>query len=329
MFLNATKISCGYAKTKIISDCNIYLKKGQIASIVGPNGAGKSTAMKAIFGLIPLFEGSIFFNNEDISYLKPQERVLKGMSFVPQTNNIFQTMTVEENLEMGGFIRNDGIQETMNHVYELFPILLEKKKQTAENLSGGQRQQLAFGRALMTNPILLMLDEPSAGVSPIIMDELFKKVVDISKKGVSILMVEQNAKQALKISDIGFVLTQGKNKFIDTGKNLLSNVEVRIIPGRVNFGSNKCFNFICKLYFSTGFILWMSISTGSFRNYINLHSFKIFEFCTWRIHVFWSDDFNIVNVVFSRYWYCNIAPTNNYTDPTDINNCYYSLLSFD
>jgi len=186
MFLNATKISCGYAKTKIISDCNIYLKKGQIASIVGPNGAGKSTAMKAIFGLIPLFEGSIFFNNEDISYLKPQERVLKGMSFVPQTNNIFQTMTVEENLEMGGFIRNDGIQETMNHVYELFPILLEKKKQTAENLSGGQRQQLAFGRALMTNPILLMLDEPSAGVSPIIMDELFKKVVDISKKGVSI-----------------------------------------------------------------------------------------------------------------------------------------------
>ena len=183
--------------------------------------------MKAIFGLIPLFEGSIFFNNEDISYLKPQERVLKGMSFVPQTNNIFQTMTVEENLEMGGFIRNDGIQETMNHVYELFPILLEKKKQTAENLSGGQRQQLAFGRALMTNPILLMLDEPSAGVSPIIMDELFKKVVDISKKGVSILMVEQNAKQALKISDIGFVLTQGKNKFIDTGKNLLSNVEVR------------------------------------------------------------------------------------------------------
>ena len=227
MFLNATKISCGYAKTKIISDCNIYLKKGQIASIVGPNGAGKSTAMKAIFGLIPLFEGSIFFNNEDISYLKPQERVLKGMSFVPQTNNIFQTMTVEENLEMGGFIRNDGIQETMNHVYELFPILEEKKKQTAENLSGGQRQQLAFGRALMTNPILLMLDEPSAGVSPIIMDELFKKVVDISKKGVSILMVEQNAKQALKISDIGFVLTQGKNKFIDTGKNLLSNVEVR------------------------------------------------------------------------------------------------------
>ena len=227
MFLNATKISCGYAKTKIISDCNIYLKKGQIASIVGPNGAGKSTAMKAIFGLIPLFEGSIFFNNEDISYLKPQERVLKGMSFVPQTNNIFQTMTVEENLEMGGFIRNDGIQETMNHVYELFPILLEKKKQTVENLSGGQRQQLAFGRALMTNPILLMLDEPSAGVSPIIMDELFKKVVDISKKGVSILMVEQNAKQALKISDIGFVLTQGKNKFIDTGKNLLSNIEVR------------------------------------------------------------------------------------------------------
>ena len=227
MFLNASKISCGYEKTKIVENCNIYLKKGQIASIVGPNGAGKSTAMKAIFGLLPLFDGKIFFNNQDISSLKPQERVLKGMSFVPQTNNIFQTMTVEENLEMGGFIRKKGIKETIGQIYELFPILKEKKIQMAENLSGGQRQQLAFGRALMTKPIFLMLDEPSAGVSPIIMDELFKKILDISKQGVSILMVEQNAKQALKISDIGFVLNQGKNKFIDSGKNLLSNREVR------------------------------------------------------------------------------------------------------
>ena len=227
MFLNASKISCGYEKTKIVENCNIYLKKGQIASIVGPNGAGKSTAMKAIFGLLPLFDGKIFFNNQDISSLKPQERVLKGMSFVPQTNNIFQTMTVEENLEMGGFIRKNGIKETIGQIYELFPILKEKKIQMAENLSGGQRQQLAFGRALMTKPIFLMLDEPSAGVSPIIMDELFKKILDISKQGVSILMVEQNAKQALKISDIGFVLNQGKNKFIDSGKNLLSNREVR------------------------------------------------------------------------------------------------------
>ncbi len=227
MFLNTSNISCGYEKTKIVERCNIFLKKGQIASIVGPNGAGKSTAMKAIFGLLPLFEGKVFFNNEDISNLKPQERVLKGMSFVPQTNNIFQSMTVEENLEMGGFIRKNSIKDTIKQVYELFPVLREKKNQIAENLSGGQRQQLAFGRALMTNPIFLMLDEPSAGVSPIIMDELFKKIKEISKKGVSILMVEQNAKQALKISNIGFVLTQGKNKFTDSGKNLLKNRAVR------------------------------------------------------------------------------------------------------
>ncbi|MAQ06245.1 MAG: ABC transporter ATP-binding protein [SAR116 cluster bacterium] len=227
MFLNASKISCGYDKTKIVENCNIFLKKGQIASIVGPNGAGKSTAMKAIFGLLPLYEGNVFFNNENISKLKPQERVLKGMSFVPQTNNIFQSMTVEENLEMGGFIRENGIKETINQVYDLFPILKDKKKQIAENLSGGQRQQLAFGRALMTKPNFLMLDEPSAGVSPIVMEDLFKKIIDISRQGVSILMVEQNAKQALKISDIGFVLNQGKNKFTDSGKNLLSNSEVR------------------------------------------------------------------------------------------------------
>ena len=227
MFLNASKISCGYDKTKIVENCNIFLKKGQIASIVGPNGAGKSTAMKAIFGLLPLYEGNDFFNNENISKLKPQERVLKGMSFVPQTNNIFQSMTVEENLEMGGFIRKNGIKETINQVYDLFPILKDKKKQIAENLSGGQRQQLAFGRALMTKPNFLMLDEPSAGVSPIVMEDLFKKIIDISRQGVSILMVEQNAKQALKISDIGFVLNQGKNKFTDSGKNLLSNSEVR------------------------------------------------------------------------------------------------------
>ncbi len=227
MILNVSKISCGYENTKIVENCDFYLKKGQIASIVGPNGAGKSTAMKAIFGLLPLFEGKVYFNNEDISYIKPQDRVLKGMSFVPQTNNIFHSMTVEENLEMGGFIRKTGVKETIQQVYKLFPILLEKKNQIAENLSGGQRQQLAFARALMTNPTFLMLDEPSAGVSPIIMDELFKKILEISKKGVSVLMVEQNAKQALKISDIGFVLSQGKNKFIDSGKNLLSNPVVR------------------------------------------------------------------------------------------------------
>ena len=204
------------------------VKKGDIACIVGPNGAGKSTAMKAIFGLIPIKSGQVIFNNEDITSLNPQERVIKGMSFVPQNNNIFQEMSVEENLEMGAFIHQSSMKENLKNVYNLFPILNEKKSQVAGELSGGQRQQLAVGRALMTNPVLLMLDEPSAGVSPIVMKDLFTKLKAISKMGTSILVVEQNAKQALEISNLGFVLQNGKNKYSDTGKALLQNPEVRV-----------------------------------------------------------------------------------------------------
>ena len=228
MLLDVREIICGYENTIIVDGCNFSVKKGDIACIVGPNGAGKSTAMKAIFGLIPIKSGQVIFNNEDITSLNPQERVMKGMSFVPQNNNIFQEMSVEENLEMGAFIHQSSMKENLKNVYNLFPILNEKKSQVAGELSGGQRQQLAVGRALMTNPVLLMLDEPSAGVSPIVMKDLFKKLQAISKMGTSILVVEQNAKQALEISNLGFVLQNGKNKYSDTGKALLQNPEVRI-----------------------------------------------------------------------------------------------------
>ena len=228
MLLDVREIICGYENTIIVDGCNFSVKKGDIACIVGPNGAGKSTAMKAIFGLIPIKSGQVIFNNEDITSLNPQERVIKGMSFVPQNNNIFQEMSVEENLEMGAFIHQSSMKENLKNVYNLFPILNEKKSQVAGELSGGQRQQLAVGRALMTNPVLLMLDEPSAGVSPIVMKDLFKKLQAISKMGTSILVVEQNAKQALEISNLGFVLQNGKNKYSDTGKALLQNPEVRI-----------------------------------------------------------------------------------------------------
>ncbi len=228
MLLDVREIICGYENTIIVDGCNFSVKKGDIACIVGPNGAGKSTAMKAIFGLIPIKSGQVIFNNEDITSLNPQERVMKGMSFVPQNNNIFQEMSVVENLEMGAFIHQSSMNENLKNVYNLFPILNEKKSQIAGELSGGQRQQLAVGRALMTNPVLLMLDEPSAGVSPIVMKDLFTKLKAISKMGTSILVVEQNAKQALEISNLGFVLQNGKKKYSDTGKALLQNPEVRV-----------------------------------------------------------------------------------------------------
>tara|TARA_E500000331_G_scaffold349051_1_gene391614 strand:+ start:513 stop:1217 length:705 start_codon:yes stop_codon:yes gene_type:complete len=217
----------GYGGADILKGCTIEVNQGEIAVIVGPNGAGKSTAMKAIFGMLKLKSGSVQINGEDISELSVFERVKKGMAFVPQSQNVFTSLTVEENLEMGAFLREDDISNTMTEVFELFPALKEKRKQEAGELSGGQRQQVAVGRALMTKPNLLMLDEPTAGVSPIIMDELFDRIIEVSKTGISILMVEQNAKQALNIADKGFVLNQGLNKFTDTGKSLLHNPEVR------------------------------------------------------------------------------------------------------
>lgn len=226
-YLIGENMTGGYGGADILHDCTIAADKGEIAVIVGPNGAGKSTAMKAVFGMLNIHTGRVLLDGEDITKLSPQNRVAKGMAFVPQTSNVFPSMSVEENLEMGAFLRRDDIFTTMDQVFELFPILKEKRRQNAGELSGGQRQQVAVGRALMTQPKLLMLDEPTAGVSPIVMDELFDRIIEVAKTGISILMVEQNARQALNIADKGYVLVQGRNRFTDTGQALLNDPEVR------------------------------------------------------------------------------------------------------
>ena len=225
--LKGVNITAGYGGVDIINDINLYVNEGEIVVIVGPNGAGKSTAMKALLGMLKLTDGSVSFAKDDITSMLPQDRVNLGIAFVPQTNNVFTGMTVEENLEMGGFIRSDDINNTIEDIYNLFPILKEKRNQNAGELSGGQRQQVAFGRALMTKPKILMLDEPTAGVSPIVMDELFARIIEVGKTGVGILMVEQNAKQALNIADRGYVLVNGKHSREGSGQDLLNNPEVR------------------------------------------------------------------------------------------------------
>lgn len=227
-FLIGEAMTGGYGKAAdILHDCAIAVEQGEIAVIVGPNGAGKSTAMKAILGMVKLRHGAVRLGGEDITGLTPEARVAKGMGFVPQTDNIFTSMTVEENLEMGAFIRADDISGTLEEVYELFPILRDKRRQAAGELSGGQRQQVAVGRALMTRPRALLLDEPTAGVSPIVMDELFDRIIEVSRAGLAVLMVEQKAKQALEIADKGYVLAQGRNAWSGTGRELLADSGVR------------------------------------------------------------------------------------------------------
>ena len=226
-FFIGENMTGGYGGPDIITSCTVNVNRGEIVAILGPNGAGKSTAMKAMLGLLNLKSGKVIIDGKDISNLTPQDRVKEGIAFVPQTRNVFTGLSVQENLEMGAYLRQERFEEIIDEIYELFPILKEKKSQLVGELSGGQRQQVALGRALMIKPSVLMLDEPTAGVSPIVMDELFDHILKVKKTNVAILMVEQNAKQALSIADRGYVLVTGENKFSGTGKELLNDPEVR------------------------------------------------------------------------------------------------------
>jgi len=226
-YFSGKNMTGGYGGPDIINSCSVEVNEGEIVAIIGPNGAGKSTAMKAMLGMLKLHSGTVVFDGKDISNLSPQDRVKEGISFVPQTKNVFTGMKVEENLEMGAYLRDESFKDTLNEIYELFPILKEKREQLVGQLSGGQRQQVALGRALMIKPSVLMLDEPTAGVSPIVTDELFDHILKVRNMNVAILMVEQNARQALTIADRGYVLVNGENKRTGTGKELLNNPEVR------------------------------------------------------------------------------------------------------
>ena len=227
IFFSGEKMTGGYGGPDIITSCTINVNKGEIVAILGPNGAGKSTAMKAMLGLLNLKSGKVIIDGKDISKLTPQDRVKEGIAFVPQTRNVFTGLSVQENLEMGAYLREERFEEIIEEIYELFPVLKEKKSQLVGELSGGQRQQVALGRALMIKPSVLLLDEPTAGVSPLVMDELFDHILKVKKTNVAIVMVEQNAKQALSIADRGYVLVTGENKFSGTGKELLNDPEVR------------------------------------------------------------------------------------------------------
>lgn len=224
--LDATDVHGGYGGMNILNGVNMTLAPDEVGVIVGPNGAGKSTMLKAIFGMLTVSQGHIRLNGAPIHNLAPNVLVKRGMGFVPQEKNVFPSLTVQENLEMGAFLSPARTRDMLDKVYDFFPPLLEKRRQPAGELSGGQRQMVAMGRALMAEPSMLLLDEPTAGLSPRYMNEIFERVKQINAAGVGILMVEQNAKQALAIADKGFVLAAGQNRFTDTGAALLADPDV-------------------------------------------------------------------------------------------------------
>ena len=224
--LSIENLSGGYGEADILHGISLEINAGEIVVVIGPNGAGKSTAMKAVFGLLRLSGGSVHLAGEEITNMDPAEVVNKGVCYVPQTNNVFPTLTVHENLEMGAYIRKDDFRPRLAEIYEMFPPLAEKKKQAAGELSGGQRQMVAMGKALMLEPTLLMLDEPTAGLSPIYRNEIFQIVRQINDSGVPILMVEQNAKQSLAVASRGYVLVDGQNRTTGKGTDLLNDPEI-------------------------------------------------------------------------------------------------------
>ena len=226
MLLEAANLCAGYGEMNILDGVSLALEAGEIGVVIGPNGAGKSTALKALFGLLRVSEGSIRLDGANITNAAPESLVRRGMSYVPQERNVFETLSVEENLEMGAFVRRDDYRRLIDRVYGLFPPLEDKRRQPAGELSGGQRQMVAMGRALMVEPRLLLLDEPTAGLSPLFMSQIFEQIIAINAAGVGVLMVEQNARQALGIAHRGFVLASGRNRFTDTGPNLLADPEV-------------------------------------------------------------------------------------------------------
>lgn len=224
--LQVSDVVSGYGETEILHSVSITVDKGQIVTIIGPNGSGKSTLLKTIFGLIRPKKGQVLLNGADITGIAPETIVRKGLCYVPQSSNVFPSLSVHENLEMGAFIRTDDFRHRLQEVYDLFPDLVERRNDRAGTLSGGQRQMLAVARALMLDPVMLLLDEPSAGLAPNLVTSVLGKILGINSAGVAILLVEQNARQALKLSGWGYVLASGQNQLEDKGENLLKNPEV-------------------------------------------------------------------------------------------------------
>ena len=224
--LEVKNLISGYGETDILQDVSMKLDEKEIVSIIGPNGAGKSTLLKTIFGILTPRQGVVQLQDEEITGLSPDKIVRKGMSYVPQVDNVFPSLTIQENLEMGAFVRTDDYRDRLQEMYDLFPLLKDRRNQKVGSLSGGQRQMVAMGRALMLDPKVLLLDEPSASLAPLLVGMIFEKIVDINKTGVAIVVVEQNARETLKISDRGYVLAMGRKVFEDTGKAILENEEV-------------------------------------------------------------------------------------------------------